>query len=449
MARIVPDDWQHLEATGAAARERETLALLARGLPDGYTVYHGVHWTRLTEGFSVFGEVDFVIVSPAGRVMIVEQKTGFLRETPNGLVKAHLQTERNVAVALARTLEGLHRRLTAAFGAGTYFLEELFYCPDHVVRDPAIAGVSPARIVDATRKVQLASIVLNALPADEPSLACAARIHHFLSDELSLAPDASALVGAAGTLVTRLAGGLATWARRLEFAPFRLRVIGTAGSGKTQLAVQAMKDALARGQRTLYVCFNRPLADHIAKVAPAGATVTNYHQLCDWVARDGGHVPDFHGTNAFDDLERRFAAAPIDERWRFDVLIVDEGQDFQQMWVNALERLLRPGAAWWWLEDPLQNRKTRVSIGSPGRVRLFYRKSLRGPRRLGSGRSTSAERATGQPRGDLGARKCTGGRKSGARRLRALATGRRSAGWPRAGRTARIGSGSAEMKTPA
>ncbi len=55
---------------------------------------------------------------------------------------------------------------------------------------------------------------------------------HFLADELALTPDASALVGQAGTLVTRLAGGLATWARRLEFSPFRLRVIGTAGSGQ-------------------------------------------------------------------------------------------------------------------------------------------------------------------------------------------------------------------------
>ncbi|WP_322008064.1 ATP-binding domain-containing protein [Paraburkholderia tropica] len=380
MARIVPDDWQHLEATGAAARERETLALLERGLPAGYTVYHGVHWTRLAEGFSVFGEADFAIVSPSGRVMIVEQKTGFLRETKDGLVKAYMQTERNVAVALARTMEGLHRRFTAAFGAGTYHLEELFYCPDHVVRDPAIAGVNPARIVDATRKGQLAAIIREALPADEARLPSASKVHHFLADELALTPDASALVGAAGTLVTRLAGGLATWARRLEFAPFRLRVIGTAGSGKTQLALQVMQDALARGQRTLYVCFNRPLADHIAKVAPPEVKVANYHQLCDWVARDGGHVPDFEGANVFETLEQRFAQTPIDARWQFDVVIVDEGQDFQQAWVEALARLLRPGAAWWWLEDPLQNLYVREPVALPGWTVLRETTNYRSPR---------------------------------------------------------------------
>lgn len=380
MARIVPDDWKSLTATGAAARERETLALLEDALPDGYTVYHGVHWTRLNQNFSVFGEADFVIVSPAGRVMIVEQKTGFLRETPKGLVKVYLQTERNVAIALAHTVETLHRRFTAAFGAGTYFIEELLYCPDHIVKDAAIAGVNPARIVDATRKDRLAAIIREALPADEPRLACAPKIHHFLADELSLTPDASALVGQAGTLVTRLAGGLATWARRLEFSPFRLRVTGTAGSGKTQLAVQVMKDAAARGQRPLYVCFNRPLADHIARVAPPEAKVANYHQLCDWVARDAGREPDFQSGDVFNQLEATFAETPIDARWQFDVLIVDEGQDFQQPWVPALERLLRPGAAWWWLEDPLQNLYMREPVELPGWTTLKETTNYRSPR---------------------------------------------------------------------
>ena len=380
MARIVPDDWKNLAATGAASRERETLALLEDALPDAYTVYHGVHWTRLNQGFSVFGEADFVIVSPSGRVMIIEQKTGFLRETPKGLVKVYLQTERNVAIALARTIEGMHRRFTAAFGAGTYFIEELLYCPDHVVKDAAIAGVTPARIVDATRKERLAAIIREALPADEPRLACAAKIHHFLADELALSPDASALVGQAGTLVTRLAGGLATWARRLEFTPFRLRVAGTAGSGKTQLAVQVMKDAVARGQRPLYVCFNRPLADHIARVAPPEAKVANYHQLCDWIARDSGRAPDFQAADIFDRLETLFAGTPIDARWQFDVLIVDEGQDFQQPWVGALERLLRPGAAWWWLEDPLQNLYMRAPVDLPGWTTLKETTNYRSPR---------------------------------------------------------------------
>ena len=381
MARLIPDDWKNLAATGAAERERETLAVLEAALPAGYTVYHGVHWTRLSGSFSVFGEADYVVVSPAGRVMLIEQKTGFLRETPKGLVKVYLQTERNVAIELARTVERMHRRFTAAFGAGAYCIEALLFCPDYVVKDAAIAGVAPERIVDATRKDRFVSTILEALPADEPRLPCAPKIHHYLADELALMPDASALVGQAGTLVTRLSGGLATWARRLEFAPFRLRVIGTAGSGKTQLAVQVMRDAAAAGKRALYVCFNRPLADHISRVAPSGTKVANYHQLCDSVARDVGRTPDFQAPDVFAQLETAFAAAPIGESWRFDVLIVDEGQDFQEPWVEALARLVRAdGGAWWWLEDPLQNLYMREPLALPGWTVITETTNYRSPR---------------------------------------------------------------------
>lgn len=382
MARIIPDDWKHLDAAGAAARERETLTMLAEQLPPDYTVYHGVHWTRVNQGFSVFGEADFVVVGPSGRLMVIEQKSGFLRETPSGLVKVHLQKERNVAVQLARTIEGLQRRFTAAFGAGTYCIEALLYCPDYIVRDPGIAGVDPERIVDATRKDQLAAVIRRALPPHEPRFDCAAKLHHFLSDHLALIPDASALVGQADTLVTRLSGGLAEWARRLSFEPFRLRVTATAGAGKTQLAIQVMKDAIARRQRVLYVCFNRPLADHIARVASSGVKVATYHQLCDWVVRDSGIEPDFASPDVFGWLDARFAGTPPGDAWRFDVLIVDEGQDFRSRWVAALERLVAPGGTWWWLEDPMQNLYGREPVSLPGWVTLSASVNYRSPREI-------------------------------------------------------------------
>ncbi len=384
MARLYPDDWKNLAATGAAERERETLALLETALPDDYTVYHGVHWTRMGEPLSVFGEADFVVVSPSGRVMLIEQKAGFLRETPQGLIKVHLQTERNVAIQLARTQETLRRRLTAAFGAGVYAIDALLYCPDYTVKDPAIAGLPPERIVDAARKHAnpnaLPDAILAALPPDEPRSALAPRIERFLADALALTPDTSALVGAAHTMVTRLSGGLATWARRLAFEPFRLRVTGTAGSGKTQLALQVMREAVAKRQRVLYVCFNRPLADYVARIAPDGAQVFNYHQLCDAVLRAQGIRHDFGAPDAFAQLAARFAELPVPDAWRFDVLVVDEGQDFEAPWAAALERLLRPRGAWWWLEDPLQNLYMREPVPLPGWVALEEFTNYRSPR---------------------------------------------------------------------
>ena len=95
-------------------------------------------------------------------------------------------------------------------------------------------------------------------------------------------------------------------------------------------------------------CFNRPLADYIARIAPPGAKIANYHQLCDWVARDGGYTPDFQVPGEFERLEARFAATPIPERWRFDVLVVDEGQDFHAPWAapRACWRRKAHGGGW-------------------------------------------------------------------------------------------------------
>jgi hypothetical protein len=94
MARIVPDGWRALAqgagtGAGAASAQRhvETLAQLAAALPDGYTVYHAVHWTNVERGWSVFGEIDFVVANRAGDIVLVEQMTGFLEEGPDGLLK--------------------------------------------------------------------------------------------------------------------------------------------------------------------------------------------------------------------------------------------------------------------------------------------------------------------------------------------------------------------------
>ena len=112
MATFYPSDWRSLEVTGAASRELETLALFDRHLADHLTVFHGVHWTRLDRGTAVIGEIDFVILAPSGRVLLVEQKSGFLSETDDGLVKRYAQGEKSVPQQLKRTLDALTRRLS-------------------------------------------------------------------------------------------------------------------------------------------------------------------------------------------------------------------------------------------------------------------------------------------------------------------------------------------------
>ncbi len=379
MATIYPDGWKELESTGAAAREIETLKLLASSLPDDYRIYHGVHWTRIQKGFQLWGEIDFAILSPSGKLLLVEQKSGYLNETAEGLTKTYNNKTKSVASQIGRTFDGVYARLEKFCKGTKPVLESLLYCPDYTVKDMGSAGIAPERIVDNTKREHFPLIIRTILPLDTPATPLAEQIHAFLSDTLNLVPNANAFVGQAHTLYTRLSGGLAEWARRLEFDPFRLRIIGTAGSGKTQLALSVFKDSIAAGKRPLYVCYNRPLADHFNQISPTGGMIAAYHQLCDKIIRSAGIVPDFTQPDAYPKLEAFMCEFKPGEDWLFDEIIIDEGQDFLTEWKDNLLKLLRPDGKAWWLEDPMQKLYRRPDVELLGCVTLRSNTNYRSP----------------------------------------------------------------------
>jgi len=394
MAKVYPTRWRQMQGSGALRRELETLALLSEALPDSYTVYHGVHWNRVERCESVFGEIDFAIVSPAGRVLLLEQKSGFLEETSDGLVKRYGdsgsqggKSGKSVVTQLARNADALKSKLTPLAQGQRIPVDVLLFCPDYQVKNPAIAGLDPARLIDSSRRQQLVRIITEIAPPDEAESPLRGRIHKFFTDALELVPDVGAMATESRSAYTRLSGGLAAWARRIECEPFRLRVVGTAGSGKTQLALSVFRTALEAGRRPIYVCYNRPLGDHFAKLvaefSPLAGTavgvVATYHQLCDRILTERGERPDFSQPDAFRAMEQRFLDIAPDAAWQFDELIVDEGQDFAAEWRDALLRLLTPEGRAWWLEDPMQNLYGRPPVPLPGWVVLRSDTNYRSP----------------------------------------------------------------------
>jgi hypothetical protein len=317
-------------------------------------------------------------VAPNGRVLLIEQIAGFLNETPDGLVKQYAGKPRRVAQHIMRSI----RVLTERFGS-ELSIDYVLYCPDYLVRDPHLAGLDPRHIIDASNKHLLAQMVRDILPVgDAPADAQFDKVTRFLGNMLSLRPDPSAMIGNAARMVARLSGGLATWAHRLEFAPFRLRVMGTAGSGKTQLALSEYAAAIEAGLCPLYVCYNRPLADHIQTLVPDGGRVTSFHMLSDAFAREQGNTPNYAAPDVWEKIEAEMTVSPLPANWQYDVLIVDEGQDFSAAWRDILLRMLRPEGRAIWLEDPNQNLYGKQSVPLPDWVTLHSDTNYRSPRQI-------------------------------------------------------------------
>jgi len=383
MARLHPAGWEQVPVSPGIERERQTLQQLARALDDTYTVYHGVHWTR-AEGLQHMrhGAIDFAIVSPAGHVLLIEQKVGLLAESATGLLKRYPGQDGAVPLRLATSAQAIRDRLLQVGRGDPVVVHAILYCPDHTIRHPGTAGIPPEHIIDATRREQLLAVVRGLLPDDVTPLRSVDAVHAALSEAMRLVPDTSALVGEAEALYTRLSGGLTWWARRIECEPYRLRVIGTAGSGKTQLALAVLRESAGAGRRTLYVCYNRPLADHIARLVPPGCDAVTYHQLGERACRAKGERPDFGQPGVFATLEAALDTCTPDPDGRYHTLVVDEGQDMHPHWARNLLRHLRPDGRAWWLEDPMQNLYGREPVSLPGWVTLRSEVNYRTPRRV-------------------------------------------------------------------
>lgn len=386
MARILPDETDAARARGSARHELETLDLLERALPDDLTVFHGVHWARADAGGSVYGEIDFLVVNRYGRVLAIEQKNGRLERVGDELVKVYATARRAVRAQVTRNIQHLRNEFARRHPGQRLDVDHLLYCPDDHLVDRLPVGLAPERVVDADSARFLPDRIralFDTRPVPEGADAAdPLDVLAFLSDRVEVEPDVDALSALARTEYRRLSGGLTTWARRLSMAPFKLRVVGTAGSGKTQLALRELEAAQAHGRRALYVCFNRPLAEAMRIAAPAGTTVATFHELGTRRLRDAGVEIDWLAPGVFECIAESSAQSLVAMRHTFDLVIVDEGQDFEPAWTPALLDTVVPDGRAIWLEDPDQNLYRRERVELSGWVTLESPVNHRSPRVL-------------------------------------------------------------------
>jgi hypothetical protein len=387
MAHITPSDLPNQALAGAHGGELATLALLKRALPSDYTIYHSIHWTNEWKASTRFGEADFLIVNRSGAVLLIEQKNGALNETAGALIKRYGDGDKDVGAQVHRSIEGIRRKFSWQHGKAGLEIDYLIYCPDHRLQGVNAVGLDASRIVDAPRSAALASIVIDLLPAGQDSEA-GRRAHRFFEQTLSLAPDVHAHVTAQEKAMVRLSGGLADTIDAIEMSPLRLRVRGVPGSGKSSVAARLYRRVIDAGRRPLLVCFNRPLAERLkARLGQDGGLIETWHGLLVAFLRARGQSVDFsHGTGGdfWSRLQDRALEEPTPDDWRFDAIIVDEGQDLSLETYELLTLFARPGADFVWLEDPLQKLRDtpEVDLLTRGFVGFRARANHRSPQSI-------------------------------------------------------------------
>ena len=382
MARIIPSDISPLALAGTHSRELKTLALLKEQLGPDYAVFHSVHWSFSQGQGTRFGEIDFILVNRAGAVLCIEQKNGALTETPDGLVKVYGEHHKSVGAQIHRSLDQVRDKYQWQHPQGRPLtLDYLLYCPDYRVKNLNAAGLDQSRIVDAAASDGLARRIERTLGPGEPDPTRRALIEDFFCQTFEVVPHIHAYRQAQEHHFVHHGGKLAELIRTLEMSPYRVRVSGTAGCGKSLLASVFARDQAAQGRRVLMVCFNRPLADRLQALLPEVRAYT-FFGFCDQFLRGRGETLDYGRMNQpgfWGAIQDRVLAAPIPDDWRFDTLIVDEGQDFAVDWLEILQLFLREDGRILWLDDPDQNLLNKPALTLPGFARLRVRQNYRSP----------------------------------------------------------------------
>jgi superfamily I DNA and RNA helicase len=160
------------------------------------------------------------------------------------------------------------------------------------------------------------------------------------------------------------------------------KIQGTAGSGKTQLALVLLKDAVEKKQRCAYVCYNRPLADHIAKVAPHQAEVSTIHELSINYYRKVIGEPDFNDPSIFDCAISKYIEESESSIQNLDLLIIDESQDFEPDWISAVISRLKAESRLYVMTDQDQNLYGRDSFDLPDAVEIVCNDNFRSPQKI-------------------------------------------------------------------
>lgn len=128
----------------------------------------------------------------------------------------------------------------------------------------------------------------------------------------------------------------------------RVAIAGGAGTGKTILALEKAARLGDAGLTTLLVCFNAPLAEWLERmtVGLPNVTARSFHGLCDDMAvACKMELPPRGSPAYFEALPTAMKEGVADNaHLRVDAMVVDEGQDFDDSWLLALDACLKdPG----------------------------------------------------------------------------------------------------------
>lgn len=380
MATLHPETFDLLRQDAGLYRELDVMERLKQSIPDSYEVFHSVSWFSVHNTHDHHGEIDVVVMSPEGNLLLVEVKAGDVILRDDEIYKLYNGSESNVSRQCNMQYSSMVRRLTDA--KLRTFVTNCLVLPDYKIEGVNLIGFPRERIISAQDYDSLGTHVLDILHSAPNRENDVDAIRHFLKNEFRVTTDLNVLKGQIRTASHTLSDGMSLWVPRITSPSGVIRIQGTAGSGKTQLALQLLSDAVINKQKSLYLCFNRSLADHMSKIAPANVLATNFHELCVDHYRRVVNEPNFSDPDIFAKAANSYIEYASNQEPRYDLIILDEGQDLEPEWVASIVGQLKSDGRLYLMEDQDQRLYARDEYDLDGAVFVSSYENFRSPQAI-------------------------------------------------------------------
>lgn len=380
------DQPQDKKAPGSHAERRVLEAL--EELDNSWRIFHHFQWRDLDRGGERIGETDLILFHPDLGLLIIEVKGGGIR-IENGewyymsLFDHSLTKMKNSPLWQARRNRYF---LEDKLGSTTLGNDIIPYTAiTHTAWFPDITwqGEAPSElpgssfILDSRHLKDPEKHIRRILTTAKPAFRKWSRnqtglLLHTLAPEVNLIPQLGFALDTLRDKLFRMTQGQTEALRALRMQK-RLLVEGSAGSGKTLLAIQLAREHIMQGRKVFFTCYNKNIAEHIATDlgSSSSAVVLHYHELvrnlCEqysipYVVPDEEDMRNHFFESECAELLLK-ASAFINEK--FDTIIVDEALDFKDTWWISLESLGKKDFSYYVFYDRNQNVFTDRDAWSP------------------------------------------------------------------------------------
>lgn len=380
MATMIPSTIHSSVCSGAERRMFNIIKTAER--TENWICLHSLGLAR--HSTKRLGEIDFVMITTHG-IFVLEVKGGRIRRQGGSWIfkdrlgREHVKAEGPFEQA-ASAMFTLEREIRQEFRGSR--ISDVLFGFGVVVPDITFDVIGPdfdqKQVYDRTDRPKAFRTYIDRLaefsrkrdPRRRRGLRDAdiEKIAGYLRSDFDLIPSVKTLLDDTGYQLLRLTEEQFAVLDVLRDDP-RVVIEGPAGSGKTVLAVEAVRRSARRGDRVLLTCYNRLLAEELKKTVAdefdtEKVTVASLHQLFSRLISKSSLNEEFDERRAelperevFDVLMPELAlyAAMEEVIQPFDILVIDEAQDVLTTdTLEVLSELVVGGAdrgQWWFFLD--------------------------------------------------------------------------------------------------